>query len=85
MTDSGSDDALLFCLQDGALDLLRELKNIKMSLETLQVINSTPLPCHRTPPSAPEVQHDTITSTLEAHSCLKQYNRNYVLYIWHGW
>lgn len=85
MTDSGSDDALLFCLQDGALDLLRELKNIKMSLETLQVINSTPLPCHRTPPSAPEVQHDSITSTLEAHSCFKQYNRNYVLYIWHGW
>lgn len=25
------------CLQDGAIDLLRELKNIKMSLETLQV------------------------------------------------
>lgn len=40
-------ERLLFFLQDGALDLLRELKNIKMSLETLQVINPTPPPCHR--------------------------------------
>lgn len=30
-------DNIFFYLQDGALDLLRELKNIKMSLETLQV------------------------------------------------
>ncbi len=50
---------LLFCVQDGALDLLRELKNIKMSLETLQVINSTPLSCHSLP-SAPEVTHNLI-------------------------
>lgn len=28
-------------LQDGALDLLRELRNMKMSLEMLQVIDST--------------------------------------------
>lgn len=32
----------LFVLQDGALDLLKELKNMKMSLETLQVSSSTP-------------------------------------------
>lgn len=32
---------MCLCLQDGALDLLRELKNIKMSLETLQVSDST--------------------------------------------
>lgn len=29
-------------LQDGALDLLLELKNTKMSLEMLQVFSSTP-------------------------------------------
>ncbi|XP_040007769.1 transcription elongation factor A protein 2 isoform X3 [Xiphias gladius] len=29
-------DVTTFCMEDGALDLLRELKNIKMSLETLQ-------------------------------------------------
>jgi len=28
---------MCFYLQDGAIDLLRELKNMKMSLETLQV------------------------------------------------
>lgn len=31
--------ACLFRRQDGALDLLRELKDMKISLETLQVIN----------------------------------------------
>ncbi len=42
----------LFCVQDGALDLLRELKNIKMSLETLQVFTSTPLPHHSHHPTS---------------------------------
>lgn len=33
---------MIIGLQDGALDLLMELKNVKMSLEMLQVISSSP-------------------------------------------
>lgn len=33
---------MIIGLQDGALDLLVELKNMKMSLEMLQVIRSSP-------------------------------------------